>query len=206
MKSKYWSSVGKKLLSLGKTALNLAAPVAVDYGVTKAVGKACSIIEAKIKDLYKQTTVNSVISLAINLSGILILIFKPFGENVSRYIACVFFFASFIFWLVRTILFLKKYGKVSVQISKTVIKQKSVYKGIEQYVLTEFPLIALGYAGIAVASEYVPSLNGVPRISELVKYLVKAFWKRVTLFAGIMGVYTIIVFWIIKPILINQFF
>lgn len=206
MKNEYWSSVGKRLLSLGKTALNLAAPVAINYEITKAVEKACSIIEGKIKELYKQTAINSAISLAINLSGILILIFKPFEENVSRYMACVFFFASFIFWLVRTILFVKNYGKVTIQISKTVIKQKSLYNGIEQYVLKEFPLIALGYDGIDIASEFVPFLNEIPRISEFVKYLVKLFWKKVALFAGIMGVYTIIVFGIVKPLLIDQYF
>lgn len=206
MKSEYWSSVGKKLLSLGKTALNLVAPVAINYGITKAVEKACSIIEGKIKELYKQTAINSAISLTINLSGILILIFKPFGENDSRYMACVFFFASFIFWLVRTIVFVKNYGKVTVQISKSIIKQKSVCIGIEQYVLTEFPLIALGYAGIAVTVKYVPKLKEIPRISEFVKYLVKVFRESIALLAGIMGVYTITVFGILKPLLIHRYF
>lgn len=206
MNSEYWSSVGGKLLSLGKAALDLAAPVAVNYGITKTVEKVCIIVEEKIKDLYKRAVINSAISFVINLAGILFLIFKPFGESCSRYSAVFLFFASFIFWLIRTILFIKTYGKVTVQIAKSVIKQKSVYKGIEQYVLTEFPLIALGYAGIAVAAKYIPSLKEVPKISELVKFMVKIFWKRVALFAGIMGVYTAAVFWIVKPLLVHRYF
>lgn len=206
MKSEYWSSVGKRLLSLGKTALNLATPVAVDYGIIKVVEKVCSIIEGKIKEFYKRTGINSGIAFAVNLAGVLILIFKPLGERTSRYVSCVCFFSSFMFWLVRTILFIKNYGKTTFQISKNVINQKSVYKGIEKYVFEEFPLIALGYAGISVAAEYVQSLKEIPRISELVKYLVKVFWKGFALFAAIMTAYTVIIFWIVKPLLVHQYF
>ena len=74
------------------------------------------------------------------------------------------------------------------------------------HVLKEFPLIALGYDGIDIATEFLPFLNEIPRISEFVKYLVKLFWKKVALFAGIMGVYTIIVFEIVKPLLIDLYF
>lgn len=206
MSLEYWSKVGEKFLSLGKTALNLAAPVAIDFAVTKAVEKTCSVIETKLKDFYKKTLINTAISFVLNLAGVLVLIFKPFGTLISRCVAVFFFISAFIYWLVRTILFIKNYGKTTLNVSKNVIKQKSVYKGIEQYILSEFPLISIGYTGIAIASEFIPFLKEIPRISEFVKYIVKIFWKRVAIFLGIMVIYAITILWIIKPLLVKQFF
>jgi len=205
MANKYWSGVGKKLKSLGTTVVKSAVPAAVDYAVISAVEKACEVIEDKLKKLYLRTGRNSAISFSVNLAGILFLIFKPFGEAISRYVAMAFFFSSFVFWLVRTILFIKNYGKTTIEVTKNIFKKKSVYKGIENYVLTSFPLISMGYAGIAVASEFVPSLKKVPRISEFVKFLVKTFWKRIALFASIVATYTVLVFWVVKPLLLRRF-
>lgn len=189
MSKNYWSEVGKKLLSLGKTAVSLAAPVVLDYGITKAVEKACLIIEDRLKDFYKKTGINTAISFCINLIGVLLLVFKPFGIIASRILAYVFFLAAFVFWLIRTVIFIKKYGKTVKMVFKSVIQEKSLYKGIELFVLNNFPMISLGYAGISIAAEYVPLLKEVPKISELVCYLVKFFWKRLALFASIMVCY-----------------
>ena len=38
---------------------------------------------------------------------------------------------------------------------------------------------------------------------DRVKLFIQNFWKRIALFAGILAFYTITVYWIIKPILIN---
>lgn len=206
MEADYWNSVADRLKSLGKAALNLAVPAAVDFAVNAAVEKSCSVIEEKLRKLYKKTGINTAISFSINLAGVLLLVLKPFGENISRYVAVAFFFASFVFWLVRTVLFINDYGKTTLEVSKAIIKEKSVYKGIEEYVLNSFPLISLCYAGVSLASEYVPALKDVPGISDFVKHLVKIFWKRVALFAGVMAVYTVMIFWIVKPILISRYF
>ena len=217
MADEYWD----KLKSLGKTALKLlffggplaAGQVLADVAVSSIVDKvvqdkikeACEKIEVQLREMYKRTARNSAITFAINLAGVLILIFKPFGVAASKYVSFAFFAASFVFWLARTILFIQNYGKTTVEVSKSVIQEKSVYRGIESYVLKEFPSISMLYAGIDFGSIFLSSLEKVPRIRDFVKYLVKVFWKRVALFAGIVAAYTIVVFWVVKPVLIHHY-
>lgn len=57
------------------------------------------------------------------------------------------------------------------------------------------------YAGIEIGESYLPTLKQIPRISELIDTFTKIFWKRLVLFAGIVSIYTVTMFWIIKPIL-----
>jgi len=206
MKSEYWRMVGEKFKSLGKTAVDIAVPLVVDYAVVKAVEKACSVVEAKLKETYRTAEINSALAFVINFEAVLILVLKPFGKTGSRCVAFAFFLASFVFWLVRVVRFVKKYGRTASEVSKEVLKEKSVYTGIEKYVLANFPFISFAYAGISLAAGYVPALRKIPRISEFVACLVKIFWKRIASFAGIMAAYTVLVFWVVKPILVRRFF
>ena len=80
-----------------------------------------------------------------------------------------------------------------------------IHKGIEKYVLSSFPYIALTYTGIDVGAVYLPALKNVPRIPQLIDYFVGYFWKRIALFVGIVAVYTVAVLWIVKPILIHRY-
>ncbi|WP_143593200.1 hypothetical protein [Treponema porcinum] len=49
--------------------------------------------------------------------------------------------AGSLFWLVRTILYCKDYGKVSLYISKNVIQSRSLAKGISKFIVDEYPLV-----------------------------------------------------------------
>lgn len=92
----------------------------------------------------------------------------------------------------------------SLVIARNTFKEHNLYKGIEKYILEAFPEITLAYTGIEIGKQYIPALNHVPTISELTSFYVHYFRKQVTLYAGIMSIYSISVYWIIKPmILIN---
>jgi len=204
-KSGYWKGVVSRLVSFGKAALNVAAPVAVEIGVGTLINKACEKIELYLKKLYRRTTINSGITFLINLLGVLCLALKPFGKTGSAIVAIVFFASAAIFFLVRLILWCKSYGSQTVSVIKSIFKEKSFHAGIEKYVLSSFPYIALTYTGIDVGSVYIPALKNIPRIPQLIDYFVGYFWKRVVLFVGIIAVYTVAVLWIVKPILIHRF-
>ncbi|MCR4734857.1 MAG: hypothetical protein K5829_07640 [Treponema sp.] len=205
MKSDYWSGVGKRLFSLGKTALNVAAPIAVDIGVNELVSRTCDSIELSLRKMYKKTLRNAIITFCLNLVGILLLAFRPFGQMPSFLIAVIFFLGAIVFFIVRLVLGIRDYGSTVFSACKYVLKEKSLHKGIESYVLNKFPIVALAYAGIDLGSLYLPALRDVPRIPSLIDFLVKHFWKRILLFLGIMALYTISVYWILKPILIQKF-
>jgi len=204
--SKYWSGVGKRIGSLAKTAIKTAAPVAIDAMIVSAVNKVCDTVETKLNEIFKKSGINTLISFLLNLDGILLLARKPFGIQGSRIGAMLFFSGSFIFWIVRGILFWKNYGKTTIDTSKCILKKKSVSKGIETYILQNFPVIARVYTGVAISSEVIPYLKEVPEISDLVKVIVRMFWKKVAIFVSVLAVYTVVVLWILKPLLVSKFY
>ena len=188
-----------------KTALNVAAPVAVEIGVGTLISKACDKIELRLKQLYKRTAFNSGITFLINLTGILFLALRPFGDKLSAIVAIVCFAGATSFFLVRVILWCRFYGSHAIGVTKSMLHKKSIHTGIEQYVLKTFPYISLTYAGIDVGSVYVSALKNVPRIPQLIDFFVGYFWKRGVLFIGIVATYTIVVLWVVKPILIHKY-
>ena len=204
-KSNYWNGVVSRLASLGKSAMDLAAPVVVTMGVNALVDKACEKIEARLKQLYIKTARNSAISFLINLAGILCLAFRPFGQLPSLICSLICFVSASVFTIIRLILWMKEYGPQTLNLVKNIVRMKSIHKGIEQYVLTSFPLISLAYAGIEVGEGYIPALKQIPRIPELVDTFARIFWKRVIVFVSLVCVYTVSVFWILKPILIRRY-
>lgn len=201
MASDYWKKVGLRLATLGKAAVNAAIPAVV----MASINSAFELIEKKLKQLYFKTIRNSAITLALNTAGVLILVFHPFGKNVAKWISMSFFFSSFVFWLVRTILYCKNYGKVTVDISKNVIKSRSLSKGISKFIIDEYPLVTLTYAGIDIAANHFSALKEIPCLNEMVKLFIQNFWKRVVLFAGLMTFYTVIVYWVIKPVILRSY-
>ena len=201
MASEYLKKVCLRLASLGKAAVNAAIPAVV----MASINSAYELIEKKLHQLYFKTIRNSAITLALNTAGVLILIFQPFGKNIAKWISLAFFFSSFVFWLVRTILYCKNYGKVTVDISKNVIKSHSLSKGISKFIINEYPLVTLTYAGIDIVANHFSVLKEIPRLNELMKLFIQNFWKRVALFAGIMTFYTVIVYWVIKPVILRSY-
>lgn len=199
--SEYLKKVGARLAGLGRAAVNAAIPVAVEVTLSSAYEH----IEAKLHQLYKKTIRNAAITLAINVAGILILIFQPLGAQISKWIGVAFFAVAFIFWLVRFILYCKNYGRVTLDISKNVIKKRSLSKGISKFITDEYPLVTLTYAGIDLAAYQFSALKEIPRLNELVKLFVQNFWKRIVLFASLFTFYTITVYWILKPIIIHLY-
>ena len=189
--SAYWRRVVGRLFRLSRAAVNAAIPPVLQASLNTAY----DLIEQKLRQIYKKTIRNAAITLAINVTGMLILFFHPVGM--------AFFAAAFIFWLVRLILYCKNYGRVTLAITKNVFRQHSLSKGISRFITEQYPLVTWTYAGIDLAATQFTALKEIPRLDDLVKLFIQNFYKRIALFAGILAFYTITVYWIIKPILIN---
>ena len=189
--SAYWKRVAARLFRLSRAVVNAAIPPVLQASLNTAY----DLIEQKLHQIYKKTIRNAAITLAINVAGLVILFFHPLGM--------AFFAAAFIFWLVRLILYCKNYGRVTLAITKNVFRQHSLSKGISRFITDEYPLVTWTYAGIDLAATQFSALKEIPRLDDLVKLFIQNFYKRIALFAGILAFYTITVYWIIKPILIN---
>ena len=197
MANQYWSSVRQRISSLGNTIVSTTTPVLVSYAVEQIVEKTCRIIEIKIKQMYINAFVYSGIYFVCSVIGLSIIRYSPFGERNSLFVALCSFFAAFAIWFLRVCLFIRKYGNTSVVVTRHIVKEKSVYMGIESYTLESFPLLTLFYFGVDSFSTKIPALKTIPRVAEFVRYLVKIFWKRVVLFICTILIYTTFL-WILK--------
>ena len=197
----YLSGVGKRLKGLSEVLLDMTVPVAVEA----AIEKACSVINVKLHEMYKSTIMNSIITLGLNIAGMLVALFNPFGIVVSKYVAALFFLTSFVFFTFRMIKFLQNYGRTTLAIGKNIVTSRSVSTGIENYVYQQFPIVSLAYTGIEIAACQLPALKKIPSIKATVKRIVRVFWKQVLVYGIVVLIYTVGVFWIAKPILLERF-
>ena len=201
-KNSYRSQVVSKLKGISKAILDMSIPFAVDV----AVETVCKKIEEKLHSFYKNTTINSLITLALNIIGLLLVLFSPFGKTASNIFAIFIFLASGIFSLIRCVKFIKKYGKSSIDMTKNIWREKSISKGIEAYIFSEFPAISMIFAGIDFAANYCSQLNQVPKFNETIKIIISVFGKKVALFFGLLSIYLILFYGIVKPFILVKYF
>lgn len=150
-------------------------------------------IDFKLKEIFYNMLLNSIITFVINITGIVILIVKPVNEY-SKYIALGIFVISFIYTLVRIILYFRQYGKVSIGIAKLVIKNKSLSKGISQYIQETYPTITTVYAGINVAKQFIPGLDTIPDFDNIVKDFINHYKKKVLIVVSLFVLYAVVIF------------
>ena len=189
-------------------AINKALDVVVPSLADRIIqSKICPLIKEKIESFYKNTVRNSLITLALNIIGVLLVIFDPFGEKISFNIACIFFGIAISFSICRFIIFItnKQNRDISIQLIQNVWKTKSISKGIKEIVLINIPVLAKFYKGIDIASNFLPALDKIPDIQEITKYVINVFWKRFVLFIGLFATYITMVYFVIKPVLLNIF-
>ena len=124
---------------------------------------------------------------------------KPAGEK-SYYIAIAVFSLTLIYTLIRIILYFKNYGKVTLGITKLVIKEKSLSRGVSIYVEQTYPLITTIYAGINIVQNFVPGLDAIPDLDMIVKDFINHFKKKVVLVLVLFTLYSAAIF-IVKLLL-----
>lgn len=197
----YLSAVGKRLKGLSEVLLDMTVPVAVEATIEKA----CSVINVKLHEMYKSTIMNSIITLGLNIAGMLFALFNPFGIVLSKYVAALFFFTSFVFFTLRMIKFLQNYGRTTLDIGKNIVTSRSVSTGIENYVYQQFPVVSFAYTGIEVAYCHLPALRKIPSLKETVRRIIQVFWKQVLVYVLVVLIYTVGVYWVAKPILLERF-
>lgn len=197
----YLSGVGKRLRGLSEALLDMTVLVAVEA----AIEKACSVINVKLHEVYKSTIMNSIITLGLNIAGMLVALFNPFGLVVSKYVAALQFLASFVFFTWRLVKFLQNYGRTAIEIVKNIVSSKSVSTGIENYVYRQFPIVLLAYTGIDIAACYLPALRIIPSIKATVKRIIQVFWKQIVVYVLVVLIYSVGVYWVAKPILLERF-
>lgn len=162
------------------------------------------ILQADL-DLYQAALQEPAFQVPHNIAGMLVALFNPFGIVVSKYVAALFFFTSFVFFTLRMIKFLQNYGRTTLDVGKNIVTSKSVSTGIENYIYQQFPVVSLAYTGIEIAACHLPALRKIPSIKETVKRIIQVFWKQVLVYVLVVLIYSVGVYWVAKPILLERF-
>ena len=162
------------------------------------------ILQADL-DLYQAALQEPAFQVPHNIAGMLVALFNPFGIVVSKYVAALFFFTSFVFFTLRMIKFLQNYGRITLDIGKNIVTSKSVSTGVENYIYQQFPVVSLAYTGIEIAACHLPALRKIPSIKETVKRIIQVFWKQVLVYVLVVLIYSVGVYWVAKPVLLERF-
>lgn len=135
------------------------------------------------------------------------MLFVPvFGVVGSRIVSSLCFLGALIFFLIRLTIFIKDYGKTCLEIGNYIVQRKSIRSGISSYITDKVPVVTFVYTGIDILSAYVPYLNRIPSIEETISFFIKIFRKQLVLYVTLISIYTILVFGIKKPILLDMYF
>ena len=168
--------------------------------------KAYDSIYKKVDKSLNQTLfsmiMNTIWTFLANVTGCVILVAKPFGTPYSRQVALVIFALVFAHTLVRMAIYLKKYGRTAVKITKAIFHEKSISRGAADFVKTEYPYISRIYAGIEVAQNIMPELPQIPDLEEIAQTFEAHYKKRIILTAVIFALYTLLI-WGTKVLLIH---
>ena len=169
-----------------------ALPAILDFGEKEIKGRLNASLKVTIK--------NSAITFFVLMCGILLVVFKPFNEILSYYIASVFFLFSLVWSCVRFV----RNAKITYPIIKNVVQEKNLEAGLCKYLMERYPKVKKALETVKKLSPYIPALKEFPELEEIVRYYIDVFKKRIIIFVAMFGAYTLL-FFITRRILITQF-
>lgn len=173
----------------------------ISFAVDVSVEKICANVDARLRIFFKNTLVNFSVIAGLNVLGMLCLHLSPFGERGSKIAALLFLFSSFVYSLVRFAGFVKNYGKQTVGIVKKIWKTKSVSKGIECYVYSQYPSLREFYRRLDFTSQFVVALKQIPKIHDIAQDIIRIYWKRLAVFGGILAFSYIVFYGMVRPLI-----
>lgn len=150
-------------------------------------------IDQKLSKLFSSILITTICTFLLNAVVCSVLIIKPFGTPYSQYIAISIFVLIFVYALIRFVLYLKDYGKMTRKIAVSVCKKKSISEGIADFVGTEYKYIAYLFSGLEIVKSVVPELNQIPDAPKIVATFEKHYKKRIILFVLCLLLYTMLI-------------
>ena len=151
------------------------------------------VIDEKLSALFSSILINTCITFLGNLTGCIILVTRPFGEPASRYVSITIFAAAFVHALIRFIIYLKNYGRMTEKIALSIYKKKNISQGISDFICSEYKYIAYIFNGIQVAKAVLPELNQIPDAPQIADAFYKHYKNRIILFTVCMIMYSALI-------------
>ncbi|MGN0740751.1 MAG: YkvA family protein [Treponema sp.] len=158
-------------------------------------------IDEKLNQMLKTTVICAVTSSLLVFSGIFLVIFMPFGKEISYYAAAVIFILFFGFMIFRFMRNLKN----ALPWIKSIFKEKNIKKGILAEIKNQNKTIAVYDTVLEKGAKIFPSLEEIPNLERILDHYVRFFRKKVLIFLIAIALYFLAVNFILKPFLITSF-
>ena len=159
-------------------------------------------IDEKLNLILFSMILNAIWTFLANALGCAVLVIKPFGNTESKYTAITIFSLVFVYTIIRTVIYLKKYGRTTRKITAAILKKRNISKGIADFVTDEYKYINYIYASIELAQTFIPEIPRIPDLSEIITTFEKHYKKRIILFLVIFALYTALI-WVTKFLIIR---
>lgn len=191
------------ILFIYKQVAEYMVPKLVDKKVQEIEESLYSRFNTKLNDIFRKNLWRSIIVLILNLIGFVLLIFKPLEISLSRMTAMAAFFIAFVLFLASVVNNCQKYGAITIYNLKIVLKEKNLKKGVGKAVTKKYPEIAKVYAKVDVARHFVPGLDTVPQLDEIIDDFVQHYKKSAILASSLIVVYSV-TFFVVRFFLLKQ--
>lgn len=189
------------ILCIAKQVLELTTLVVVNTVKEKVDKQVKVTITENLNKAMKNSLINMAISFSVTATGIVIAIFKPFGQTIAYYIASFIFIGWFIFVTLRNV----KLVKTALPWVKSVIKEKGVKKGIISEAKKQYHSLEVLENVKRNGSVFIHALDEIPCLEELYDYYLGYFKKKLLILGAVAVSYVVVVQFVLKPVLLNQF-
>jgi len=157
-------------------------------------------IDKKLNDMFKKSILYTIIGFCIIIIGLLLVIFKPINQTVSYYAASVLFVGNLVWSWIR-------FGRAVplwFPYAKDVITEKSLKKGIAKQVCTQYKAMNVYDNFTKYLQKVLPAVQDLT-LENLIQYYIHYFYKKLLIFVLALALYSVLICFILKPLLIYQF-
>lgn len=189
------------VLFTAREVFDLAAGTVIEKVKEPIDDKIKEVIDEKLNNAMKNTLIGMSITCLIMTVGLVFVIFKPFGHDIS-FDAAAGIFVGLMVW--GTYRFIKNVINLWPWI-KSIFTERGIKKGLIAKIKSEYKAVKIYDTIVEIGSKLFSSFNEIPDTSEIYDHYFIYIRKRVIIFAACVALYSVLFCWVLKPYLIGQF-
>ena len=170
--------------------------------VQTITGKRKTIVHQFLYSKIKKTAKSSLIKLVISILAVYLAIIKPIDDQTSLWVSSFLFIGILLWSFIDTIRFIIFFYRLPLLI----IEECSLSSGITEFIQEKWPTATGTYEIFRIfAPKFSPKCKNLPSLNEMVKDLVSYFAKEVILLVVFFSLYTYVVYYFFKPLILEKF-
>ena len=150
---------------------------------------------------FKKTIIEAAVKLIFCVIAVYLAVFKPFGEQSSLWISSLLFIGMLLWTIFESV----SYCMLLIMI----IQERSVRTGIIEFVKWKFPKVSIGSDIYEIARIFGPRFSSqfqnLRSSNDVIWDFIVYLAKNAITFVSIFSLYILLVHWIFKPIILENF-